>query len=558
MARQFLVPLNLNKNELQNARVQNLSSAPANPVSGQIYFDTSTSTMYFWNGTAWIPTSGSTEVIQDTIGASVSGGTGLTATYVDETGVTTIDLDNTAVTPGTYGSASEYVTIQIDAQGRITSASEGNIQITTSQVTDLEEYIEDVVATASTGLIRDGEGIDVTYDDTAGTLTIAGEDATSTNKGIASFDVTDFTVTSGAVTVNVERIEDIVANLVVGGTGITDTYVDGDGTLTIAIDSTVTTNDGVQTLTNKTLGATTALGADLNAATYKITGLGAPTNANDAATKAYVDSVAEGLHIHASVKALAASDLDLSGPIANTTNFDGVTLVVSDRVLLIGQNPLSENGIYVVATEEDGFVTLVRAQDYNSANEIQAGDFVFVSGGVTYNSTGWVQENPVNTLGTDPIVWDQFSGAGTYTAGAGLTLTGNTFSVDVTPTSGSASLTNTGGAVEVKVNTNAGLETTASGVGINVGTGLTFATGALTFASSYGVRKLAYNVGNGSALTYTLNHNLGSRDITVSVYENASPFAQVEVDVEHTDSNNILVGFAAAPTTDQYRVVIVG
>jgi hypothetical protein len=551
MARQFLVPINLNQNELQNARVQNLSSAPNLPVAGQIYFDTSTSTMYFWNGTSWIPTSGSTEVIQDTIGSSVVGGTGLTATYNDTSGITTIDLDNTAVTSGTYGSASKSVAFTVDAQGRLTAASDANIQISTSQVTDLGEFIQDTVGDAVTGLIKDGEGIDVVYDDVNNTLTISGEDASSTNKGIASFDSTDFTVTSGAVTLNAERVEDITANLVVAGTGITKTYDDGAGSLTIAIDSTVTTNDGIQTLTNKTLGASTTLGADLNASNFKVTGLAAPTQASDAATKAYVDSVAEGLHVHASVAVATTEDIALS-PAPET--IDGVTLVENMRVLVKDQDDLTENGIYILNGDGD----LVRASDYNTAAEIQAGDFVFVSGGTTYNSTGWVQENNVNVLGTDPIAWTQFSGSGTFTAGAGLTLTGTEFSVDVTPTSGNASLINTGGAVEVKVNTNAGLETTTSGVGINTGTGLTFSAGALTFASSYGVRKLAYGLGNGSTSEFVLNHNLGSRDTTVHVYENASPFAQVEVDVEHTDSNNTTIRFATNPTTDQYRVVIVG
>jgi hypothetical protein len=553
MARQFLVPINLNKNELQNARVQNLSTAPSSPVSGQIYFDTDTAIIYFWNGTAWIPTSGSTEVIQDVIGSSVIGGTGLTATYNDDLGTTTLDLDNTAVTAATYGSSSKSVTFTVDAQGRITSASDANIQITTSQVTDLGEFIQDTVGDSVSGLIKEGEGIDVVYDDTANTLTISGEDASSTNKGIASFDATDFTVTAGVVTVNVERLEDVTANLVVAGTGITKTYDDGPGTLTIAIDSTVVTKDDVQTLTNKTLGTSTSLGADLNAANYKITGLAAPTNSADAATKAYVDSVAEGLHVHASVAAATSTNISLSPA---PEEIDGVTLTLGMRVLVKSQTNLAENGIYILDAEGD----LVRASDYNTALEIQAGDFVFVSGGTLYGSTGWIQINPVNTLGTDPIEWEQFSGSGTYTAGAGLTLTGTEFSVDVTPTSGNASLINTGGAVEVKLNTQAGLQTTTSGVGINNGTGLVFATGALTLdsANGYGVRKLAFNVGDGDNSSFVITHNIGTRDNTVHVYENASPFAQVETDVEHTDSNTTTIRFATAPATGQYRVVIVG
>ena len=177
-----------------------------------------------------------------------------------------------------------------------------------------------------------------------------------------------------------------------------------------------------QTLTNKDLGSGTTLSANLDASGFTVTDLATPVAASDAATKGYVDSVAEGLHVHASVAALADSNVTLpTAPAA----VDGVTLSVNDRVLLVGQTAPAENGIYVVINGD-----LARAADYNTAGEIQAGDFVFVSGGTVYGSTGWVQENAVTTLGTDPIEWSQFSGAGTYTAGNGLTLTGTEFAID--------------------------------------------------------------------------------------------------------------------------------
>jgi len=624
MARLFVTGINLNKNELQNARVQNLSSAPSSPVAGQIYFDTVSNVLKFYDGANWVPASGSTEVIQDLIGSSLVGGVALTSTYDDTAGTTTLDLDNTAVTAGTYGStAAKTVSFTVDQQGRLTAASEQNIQIATSQVTGLQEFIEDSINT----VVAAGEGIDVTYDDTANTytvsaedastsnkgvasfnsddfnttsghveledtvvktittdsgaltpsthgisilggegvdvthsgasITVAAEDASSSNKGVASFNSTDFTVTSGNVILNAERVEDIVGNLVLGGTGIDATYTDGAGTLSIDIDSTVTTNSGTQTLTNKTLGSGTSLSANLDANSNKIINLSTPTSSTDAANKAYVDSVSQGLDVKQSVRVSTTTNVDLSTALEAGDVIDGVTLVAGNRVLVKHQTTGADNGLYVVQSSG----AAVRADDANISSEVTAGLFTFVEEGTLYGNTGWVltTDNPI-TLGTTPLTFTQFSGTGTFTAGSGLTLNGTEFSVDVTPSSTNASLINTGGAVEVKLNTSDGLEVTANGVGINNGTGFTFSSGALVFdtANGYGVRKISSSVGDGSATSYTVSHGLATRDVTIQIFDNSSPYAQVEADVEHTDSNTATIKFAVAPTTNQYRVVVVG
>lgn len=555
MARKFVVSIDLLQNELRNAVVQNLTTAPSTPLEGQVYYNNAAGvkTMYFWNGSEWIPTSGSTEVIQDVIGSSVIGGTALTATYNDGAGTTTLDLDNTTVTAGSYGSTTQIPTFTVDAQGRLTAAGTANVATVLSVAaesgtTDTVNLLTDTLTFAA------GEGINTTVSDN--TITIAGEDATSSNKGIAAFDATDFTVGQGFVTLNAERVEDIVGNLVIGGTGIDATYTDGSGTLSIDIDSTVTTNSGTQTLTNKTLGAGNSLSANLDANNNKITNIATPTSSGDAANKAYVDAVSEGLHVHAAARVYSSSNIDLSTALEAGDTIDGVTLVAGDRVLVNGQTAQAENGVYIVQASGSA----VRATDFDTPNEVKSGDFIFVSLGTNYANTGWVQTLSPTTIGTDAISFTQFSGAGTYLAGDGLTLTGTTFSVDVTPSSGNASLQIANNALNVKLNVNDGLEVTASGVGINNGTGLTFNGGALTFdvTNGYGVRKLAFNVGDALATSYTVNHALATRDVTVHVYENASPYAQVEADVEHTDSNNLTIKFASAPTTNQYRVVVVG
>jgi hypothetical protein len=476
MARKFLVGIDLNKNELSNAVIQNLATAPSSPAAGQVYYNTTDNQLYIYNGTRW----------------EVAGNAVQSGTLAGRPAAATVDAGTIYYATDVYlfyysnGSAWQ----QTNAFGTVTAQTAYG---------------------ASSG------------------------DGSSTN--YARADHTHGTPALGTAT----------PNAIAGVTGSAGSA------------ATPSKEDHTHAFTPA---------ADLSMAGFKLTTLGAPTVSTDAATKQYVDDVAQGLHIHAASYAGTTANLNAtysngtSGVGATLTNAgtqvafatDGTTPSLNDRILVKNQTTTSQNGIYTLTTVGSGSTNwvLTRATDFDQAAEIDGGDFTFIDNGTTLGNTGWVCVDKVTTVGTDPIVFQQFSGAGTYTASNGVLLTGSNFTFQ--PRSGYGLQTGASGA-EVKLATTSGLNL-SSDLAVGAGNGISVLTNTVAIDSSVVVSKYATAFGDGSATSYTITHNLNTRDVIVSVYEATGSYAEVICDVNHATVNTVTLLFSVAPTSNQYRVVV--
>jgi len=151
-----------------------------------------------------------------------------------------------------------------------------------------------------------------------------------------------------------------------------------------------------------------------------------PSNANDIASKSYVDSTINGLDVKESVHLATTAAGTLATSFANGETVDGVALATGDRILIKDQADASENGVYTV--NASGAPT--RATDFDADSEVTAGAFFFVEEGTTNGNNGFtLTTNDDITVGTTDLTFTQFSGSGQITAGTGMTKSGNTLNV---------------------------------------------------------------------------------------------------------------------------------
>jgi hypothetical protein len=292
----------------------------------------------------------------------------------------------------------------------------------------------------------------------------------------------------------------------------------------------------------------------------KITNLATPTADNDAVNKSYADALIATGNNKGSVRAATVASLSLTGSTSTTitksgglpSTLDGVSLTAGDLILVkdeagAGATGARVNGLYVYAAG----TTWSRATNADADAEVKAGLFIFVSEGTANGNNGYTltTDDPI-TVGTTQLTFTQSSGAGQITATAPLTKSGNTLSLSY-----SSNFTASGGSLEL------------SNSGVSAGTFNTLTVdvfGRVTVGSNVTyMKRYSALIGDGSTNPITVaaaTHGLGTsaQTFNVTVYE-ASTNEKVGCQVECNNSTGaVTLSFTTAPTSNQYRVTIIG
>lgn len=275
---------------------------------------------------------------------------------------------------GSFGNNSSYTQFTVNGKGLVTAASSGQINIDTSQVVS-GTFANARIAQSNVTQYQANLALAASQI-TSGTFADARIAQTNVTQYQSNLSIAETQIPNGSLLARVADNETISGNWIVNGNWTFNTAITGTD----------------------------------------------PTSASHLTTKQYVDNALNGLSWKHPVRVATTANITLSG----TQTIDGIAVIAGDRVLVKNQTTQSNNGVYVVASG-----AWTRATDFDSISPIDEinSAAVFVAVGTTQADTGWTQTAEVTTVGTDNIVFVQFSAAGAYVGGAGLTLTGNTFDV---------------------------------------------------------------------------------------------------------------------------------
>jgi hypothetical protein len=563
MARKFLVPIDLQKNELQNAVVQNLAGSPASPVQGQIYFDSSAKVLYYYNGAGWVNAGGISSGLfsaRPTVSAANAG------SFYHAT-------DNHLV----YYS-NGVVWSQLNAFGAV-----ANLGAVASDGAATEYSRADHVHRHSN---TDHSGINISAL-SAPTANVSWGDYKITNLADPTADqdaATKFYVDNAIAGLTWKEAANLLATTNVALTGATGTLIidghdalddaHGVGYRILLIGQTTSSQNGIYVYADD--GSNYALSRSTDADSFsELKGASIFIQEGDAYGKT---SWVQGNHYLTSFSGQdwvqfsgagtynAGDGLALDGNFFNIGTVSTARIVVNtDSIDLAEVTPSNSTGntsstvVQGVSVDGYGRVTGVTSGSHTLSSTTTAGIASFADANFTVTS-GEVFSKGINltagsgiSLSTTAV---NLGGSVTVTNSGILSVDGTANQVNATTTSGAVTLSLPQAIATTSTPTFGGLTLTNHLEIASGGTGATTAAGAKT-TLGFMTRHSEY-VGTGATTSISVVHNMGTQDVIVQVYDVVSPHAQIECDVNHTSNNAVTLVFASAPTLNQYRVVVIG
>lgn len=343
----------------QSIRLAQLASDPGSATNGELYYNTTDNVIKQYVNGAWAPVSSL---------SSLNGLTAASQTFATGTAGTDFAISS-SVSTHTFNLPDASAT----ARGVITTGSQtiAGAKSFSSAPTITPFSTAGVVHNNASGLLSSSLIVNADVD-AAAAIALSKLAALTASRALQS---------DGSGIISVSAVTSTELGYLSGVTSAIQTQLNGK-----------------LSLTGGTMSGDIAMGGN------KVTGLGAPTAANDAATKTYVDSAIEGLDWKDSVRAASTGNLTLSG----TQTVDGIALIAADRILVKDQTAPEENGIYVVSAG-----SWTRASDADTWNELVA-LVVYIRSGTVNSGSKYVNTNAFGgTLGTTPVTFTVFAGNGT-------------------------------------------------------------------------------------------------------------------------------------------------
>ena len=423
----------------------------------------------------------------------------------------------------------------------------------------------EVLATNPSTNLFDGR---MYFDSAEGVIKVYDSTASAWRKIVAGYDG----VTAGVISA--------------GANALSLTITEDNGQITVTPNLADGTNAGLLSAADFTKLADSTSEASINKLVIRDGSgnakIATPTLAAHIATKGYVDAARQGLDVKASVRAATTAAIDLATDLEAGDIIDGVTLVAGDRVLVKDQATASQNGIYVAVAAAAGAAS--RSSDANGTvdtGELTSGTFTFVEEGtINFDSGFVVSTNGAITVGATGITWTQFSGAGSFEAGDGLSKTGTTVNVNVTANRtaitadaidiastyvGQSSIT-TLGTITTGIWNGTDVAVADGGTGSSTAADARAALGIQTTAGAVttGTPVLARVADQGCAATIgttsvtTVTHKFNTKNVVVQVYQ-VSTGETVNCDVVRSTVDSVVVTINGATIgADDFHIVVTG